>query len=200
MRSPRVFGVIVKSLRRAWRRPERFRIVQFSVQPDHSHLLAEAQDKVSLSRGIQGLSISLAKRVNRELGRSGPLFADRFHARALESPRAVRNAIVYILANYRKHALRQLRPGIDLYSSAPFFDGWLATREQHAAIRRFALHVASAPPVLRARVRGGIVAVSTAAARASPARCIVPARTWLASVGWRRIGLIALSEQPVRPG
>lgn len=141
----------------------------------------------------------MARRVNRALRRRGPLWAERFHSRSIESPRSVRNALVYVLANYRKHAHRQLRPGIDLYSSTPFFDGWVVTPEQRQAIQRFALSVASAPPVLRARLRGGAVTLRSADVRRAPERCIVAARTWLASVGWRRGGLISLAEQPRRP-
>lgn len=95
LRSQRVFAVVVKSLRRAARRPERFRVVQFSIQSDHVHLMVEAVDQKVLSRGVQGLCISIARRVNGEIGRRGSLFAGRFHARSLETPRAVRNALVH---------------------------------------------------------------------------------------------------------
>ena len=67
-----------------------FRLVHFSVQRDHLHLLAEASDRRALSRGMQGLSIRVAKAVNRRLGRRGAVFADRYHARALKTPREAR--------------------------------------------------------------------------------------------------------------
>ena len=38
-----------------------FRILHFSIQTDHVHLMAEAADGRALSRGIQGLGIRLAK-------------------------------------------------------------------------------------------------------------------------------------------
>ena len=60
-----------------------FRLVHFSVQGNHLHLIVEAADKRALSRGMQGLAIRLARRVNGALGRSGSMFADRYHARAL---------------------------------------------------------------------------------------------------------------------
>jgi REP element-mobilizing transposase RayT len=83
---------------RAW-----FRIVHFSVQADHVHLLVEADDKSSLSRGLMGATIRLARAINRVLGRKGRVWDDRFHARALKSPREVRNGIVYVLMNAKKH-------------------------------------------------------------------------------------------------
>jgi len=217
LRSQRVVAALQGALRRSARKaPERFRVVQFSVQSDHLHLLVEAQDRAAVSKGMQGLAISMARRVNRLLGRRGPLWADRFHARALASPRAVRNAMVYILANFRKHARRVFPAGIDRFSSAAWFDGWLLTPSQ----RRRLEHIAGlAPPLRDARqahsqhvsrplreehaahlarpeVSTRTVLVASDSASAS---CVVPARTWLARTGWQRHGLISLSEQPVRP-
>jgi putative transposase len=80
-----------------------FRLVHFSVQRDHLQLLAEVSDRRALSRGMQGLTIRVAKVVNRRLGRSGRVFADRYHARALTTPREARWALRYVLSNARKH-------------------------------------------------------------------------------------------------
>ncbi len=99
-----------------------FRLVHFSVQADHVHLFIEARDKVALSLGMRGLVIRLARAVNRARGRRGAVWADRYHARALTTPREVRHALVYILMNSKKH-----RPGawgIDPYSSGRWFAGW----------------------------------------------------------------------------
>jgi len=78
-----------------------FRLVHFSVQRDHLHLLAEAAHRRALSRGVQGLSIRIARAINRRLQRRGKVFADRYHARALKTPRAVRWALRYVLLNVR---------------------------------------------------------------------------------------------------
>jgi REP element-mobilizing transposase RayT len=99
-----------------------FRLAQFSVQRDHLHLIVEADDRRSLSRGMQGLCVRVARAVNRALGRRGSLFADRYHARALTSPRSARMALRYVLLNARKHARSQLAPGfVDAFSSAAWF-------------------------------------------------------------------------------
>jgi hypothetical protein len=37
------------------------------------------------------------------MGRSGKVFHERYHARHLRSPRQVRNVLVYVLNNWRKH-------------------------------------------------------------------------------------------------
>ncbi len=96
--------------------------MQYSVQRDHLHLIVEADDKKALSRGMRGLAIRCALAVNRALGRRGALWADRYHAIALRTPRMVRNALVYVLANAAKH-LRAVA-GLDPCSSAPWFDGF----------------------------------------------------------------------------
>src|SRR5437879_742472 len=98
------------------------RILQFSVQRDHLHLIIEAEDGRALSRGIQGLAIRVAKAINRILGRRGRVWGDRYHARALATPREVRHALVYVLQNWRKH-LPGVR-GLDPRSSARWFTGW----------------------------------------------------------------------------
>jgi len=63
------------------------RLVHWSVQGNHLHLIVEAKDRVALSRGMQGLKIRLAKALNRLWGRAGSVFSDRYHAVALRTPR-----------------------------------------------------------------------------------------------------------------
>jgi hypothetical protein len=100
----------------------RFRVLHFSVQADHLHLVVEADEPPRFERGVRGLAIRVAKAVNRALGRRGRVWADRYHAHPLRTPREVRNALVYVLNNFRKH-VRGAR-GLDPRSSARWFDGW----------------------------------------------------------------------------
>lgn len=103
-------------------------VIHYSVQSNHIHLIVEAPTKSALAQGMQALSIRLAKSLNRALGRSGRVFADRFHARPLKTPLEVRRALVYVLNNYRKHAdgtgPRLPLSFVDGYSSGVWFDGW----------------------------------------------------------------------------
>jgi putative transposase len=112
-----------------------FRLVHFCVQGNHLHLLAEADDRKALSRGMQGLSVRVARAVNRVVQRAGSVFADRYHARALKTPRAVRWALRYVLLNARKHerqTAEAARSGagalpkgfVDPCSSAAWFNGF----------------------------------------------------------------------------
>ncbi len=118
-----LFRAVRERIAAANRRSETFRVVEFSVQSDHVHLIIEARDGEALARGVQGLAIRLARGLNGVLRTSGRVWDERFHSRELKTPRAVRNAIVYVLMNAKKH--RALRAGgIDPLSSAPWFDGF----------------------------------------------------------------------------
>jgi putative transposase len=105
----------------------RFRVLQFSIQADHLHLLVEADTPTGFERGVRGLAIRVAKTVNRVLGRHGRVWGDRYHARLLRTPREVRNALIYVLNNFKKH-IRGAR-GLDPCSSAHWFNGWRTATE-----------------------------------------------------------------------
>jgi hypothetical protein len=85
-------------------------------------VIAEANDRRALSRGMQGLLVRVSRALNRLWRRRGSVFADRYHARSLRTPREVRAALVYVLHNAKHHGLRF--PGIDPCSSGQWFDGW----------------------------------------------------------------------------
>ena len=84
--------------------------------------MVEASDNRALSSGARGLSIRIARAVNRMLGRHGRVWGDRYHARALTTPREVRHGLVYVLMNLKKHFLGWR--GLDPRSSAAWFDGF----------------------------------------------------------------------------
>jgi REP-associated tyrosine transposase len=119
LREYELFETVEQAIHAGARKPA-FRVVEYSVQRDHVHLIVEADDKVALSRGMQGLSIRIAKRINKRLHRKGTVFADHYYAHELRAPLEVRNAIVYVLHNWRKH-LPGANRGIDGCSSARWF-------------------------------------------------------------------------------
>jgi hypothetical protein len=99
-----------------------FRLIHYSVQATHFHLIAEASDRRALWRGVKGLLVRAAKALNKLGRRKGRVFADRYHAHQLRTPREVRNALVYVLHNAFHHGVRV--PGIDVHTSGRWFDGW----------------------------------------------------------------------------
>jgi REP element-mobilizing transposase RayT len=122
LRSKRSFRIIAKALDAA-REWSSARVVHYSVQGNHLHLVAEASDRRVLSRRIAGLEVRIARALNELMNRRGAVFADRYHARPLRTPLEVRRAIEYVLKN-RAHHIGGSAGTLDPYSSAVWFDGW----------------------------------------------------------------------------
>jgi putative transposase len=144
LRRPNAFAVLEKAFAASIAGTEEhgFRLVHFSVQATHLHFIVEARDARSLSRGMKGLLVRIARGLNRLWHRTGSAFADRFHARALRTPREVRNALAYVLKNAQKHGCRG--DGVDPYSSGNQFDGWKEALSSEPMSKRFV-------PVLKPR-------------------------------------------------
>ncbi len=145
-----------------------FRVVLYSIQRDHVHIIVEAAEKDALGRGMKAVASRLARAVNRVFGRSGAVMEGRYHLRVLGSPREVRNAIAYVLCNARKHWRERWGQAplvrIDAASSGRWFGGWL--REAPTGDE-------------------------------SPGPCEVSnARSWLLRTGWKMWGLIDPAEVP----
>jgi REP element-mobilizing transposase RayT len=121
------------------------RLIHFSLQSNHLHAIVEARDERALGRAMKGLCVRIARALNRILERVGPVFADRYHARRLVTPREVRYALAYTLNNARKHGARV--EGVDPCSSAVAFDGW--SERGARALAALTAHVP--PPVTVAR-------------------------------------------------
>jgi REP element-mobilizing transposase RayT len=121
LRSERSFAVIHGALEGTCSRHD-FRVVHFSIQGNHVHLIAEASGTGALANGVRALCIRLARRLNAMMGTSGTVFSDRYHAHVLRTPAEVRNALRYVLGNHASHAARRgepLRNGfVDPFSSA----------------------------------------------------------------------------------
>ena len=175
MASLRTVSVVreVEQTFRRMRGREGFRLAHYSIQGNHLHAIVEASDRDALGRGMKSLGIRFARAVNRALRRSGPVLWDRYHAKVLETPTQVRNAIRYVLLNARRHAAQARRskqlPGpvrLDPASSARWFEGWRwRPREEGPP--------AAPPPVS-------------------------PPRSWLLGSGWRFRGLLDPSDVPGR--
>src|SRR5262245_57303650 len=150
-----------------------FRLVVYSFQKNHAHLIVEAKDAAALGRGMKSLCSRLAHAVNRVLGRSGKVLADRYHLTVLKNPLQVWHTLLYVLCNSRRHEKQRIdaleRSGIvvpalpnlgtlDGASSARWFPGW-----------RRDIPIDRSPPC-------GLSSLPV----------VVAAKTWLLNVGWCR--------------
>jgi REP element-mobilizing transposase RayT len=133
LRRMSVYQAVRRALATALARLD-FRVVHFSIQRNHIHFLAEADHQPALSKGMQGLLGSAAKRINAALGkrslgkRGGCVFPDRYHERVITSPRQCRNGMRNVLNNWRRHHEdRERLPAtwlVDPFSSGVNFAGW----------------------------------------------------------------------------
>lgn len=103
-----------------------FHVAKYSLQDDHIHLICEPEDRAALSSGIRRVAIRFALRMNKLFGRAkGKTWGDRYHRHDLKTPREVRNALVYVLMNAKKHgACARDERLIDPFSSAAENDVW----------------------------------------------------------------------------
>jgi hypothetical protein len=165
LRSVPIVHAIEHTFSRGCARPG-FRLVHYSLQGNHAHLIVEARDREALGRGMKAIGARLALAVNRVAGRSGPVLAHRYHAHMIRTPREAWNGLRYVLLNARRHAgqasAKDRTVCFDPASSALWFDGW--KRRVPSAHGDESAHLTRAP--------------------------VARARTWLLAVGWRRHGLL----------
>ena len=118
LRGKRAFRVVLACLEAARERAGT-RIVHFSVQSNHIHLIVEAHDEHRLARGMQSLAIRIAKNVNQVLSRRGAVFEDHYFAEQMRSPAQVRHTLRYVLRNAEHHSGRR---GVDGRASEIYLD------------------------------------------------------------------------------
>ena len=149
-----------------------FRVVHYSIQRDHVHLLIEAHTNHSIACGMKSVGARIGKLANRLFQRKGKVLDGRYHLRPLRTPLEVYRALRYVLLNHRHHAAKRRRPAHrtehvraqpDPASSGRWFDGWR---------------------------------IATAAPNPTEIPEVAPARTWLLRTGWRHHGLIHPAEIP----
>jgi len=150
-----------------------FRLVHFTIQGNHLHLIVEADDRTALTRGMKGLGVRLARRLNSLWKRKGQVLPDRYHEHILRTPREVRNALCYVLKNAHHH-LRRAALRFDSYASSAWFDGWRRDDRERS----------------RSQAQLNDEALAAAATDHDPP--VARARTWLLTLGWRRHGLIPI--------
>jgi REP element-mobilizing transposase RayT len=146
------------------------RLIHYSIQGNHLHLIVEAVSRACVAKGMNALLSPLARALNELWGRRGPVFPQRYHDEVIATPTQARNALRYVLQNGKKHGLVP-RASIDPCSSALAFDGWATPPSIPSSPATARVSAAIAPPV-------------------------APASVWLLTVGWRRLGLLAIGELP----
>lgn len=87
------------------------RIIHFSLQSNHVHLIIESENNMTLTKGMRSLTITFAKGLN-----LGKIQLERYHLHVLKTIQETRNAVHYVLFNQQKHE-KGTYSVIDEYSS-----------------------------------------------------------------------------------
>ena len=119
LRSQRCFAPIARSLR-STSDHARVRVVHFSVQHNHIHLIVEAGSRRAMSNGLRFLTSRIARGLNELMQASGARFDDRYHEHILRTPSETLNALRYVLGNRVVHLARwgkQTRDVVDSFCS-----------------------------------------------------------------------------------
>lgn len=74
------------------------RVIHFSLQHNHIHLIVEADNNEILTTGMRSLTITFAKGL-----KIGKVQVERYHLHVLKSIRETKNAVHYVLFNKQKH-------------------------------------------------------------------------------------------------
>lgn len=74
------------------------KVLHFSLQSNHVHLIIEAPDNNLLTKGMRSLTVTFAKGL-----RQGKVQTERYHLHVLKTVAETKNAITYVLFNKQKH-------------------------------------------------------------------------------------------------
>ncbi|MDB4942301.1 MAG: hypothetical protein JWP97_1835 [Labilithrix sp.] len=100
----RAVGGVIRAMKAA---RDDVRIVEFSIQKTHLHLIVEADDARALSSGVRSLQARVTRRLNHHVLRRkrGRVWGDRYFRVDLTSRRQARHALVYVLQNGHHHGV-----------------------------------------------------------------------------------------------
>lgn len=99
-------------------RKQGLRILHFSLQHNHVHLIVEAETNEVLSSGMRSLTVTMAMGLKR-----GKIQIARYHLHVLKGLREARNAVMYVLFNRQKHE-KGTTSKIDGYTSVLQLENW----------------------------------------------------------------------------
>lgn len=125
IRNKETLKILKKSISNA--RRHGLKIIHYSFQTNHVHLIVEAPSNEVLTRGMRSLTNTMAKRIDR-----GRIQIERYHLHVLRNIREARNAIYYVLFNQQKHDSRTC-------STVDSFSSLLSVQEGLALVRNFAI-------------------------------------------------------------
>ncbi|MES2527344.1 MAG: transposase [Bdellovibrionota bacterium] len=94
-------------------RKKGLRIIHFSLQSNHIHLIVEASSNQILTAGMRSLAVTMVRGLKK-----GNIQLERYHLHVLKSLREIKNAVEYVCFNKQKHENKKYSV-LDDYGSFP---------------------------------------------------------------------------------
>lgn len=136
VRNKDTLKLLKKSIANA--RKHGLRILQFSFQSNHIHLIVEATDNRTLTKGMRSLTITFAKGLSK-----GRMQIERYHLHVLKTIRESKNALQYVLFNQQRHD-RGTYSKVDEYSSVLSLKNGLDLVRKYAKMNRMTISIGKA--------------------------------------------------------
>lgn len=116
-------------------RKQGLRILHYSFQSNHIHLIVEAESNAILTKGMRSFTITFAKGL-----RKGRVQLERYHLHVLKTVREARHAIHYVLFNQQKHE-RGIYSEVNEYSSVLYLERGLDLIRDFAKDRKITIRI-----------------------------------------------------------
>jgi REP element-mobilizing transposase RayT len=84
-------------------RKQGLKVIHYTLEYDHVHLLIEADNNFVLGKGMQAFGVTMAKAINRAKKLSGSVYKTRYHFRQITGTKELKNVMMYIFKNGLKH-------------------------------------------------------------------------------------------------
>ncbi|MGZ3787001.1 MAG: transposase [Bacteriovorax sp.] len=101
MKNKSVFSLLKRAILNA--RRQGLKVIHYSLEYDHVHLLIEAENNHILGKGMQAFGGTFSKAINRMRKLKGGVYKHRYHFRKISSARELKNVMNYIFTNGLKH-------------------------------------------------------------------------------------------------
>ncbi len=101
IRSHRTLSILKRALLNAEKKG--LRVVHFSLEHNHIHLIAEVENDQALSKGMRSITVTLVRGLDK-----GAIQLERFHLHVLKTLKETENALDYVLFNHLKHGGKRL--------------------------------------------------------------------------------------------
>jgi REP element-mobilizing transposase RayT len=113
IQNKRILKALHYAIKRA--RLKGLKIVHYTLEYNHVHLLVESVDNKILHKGMQAFGITIAKSINKIKSTKGAVYKNRYHLRVINSAKQLKNVLHYIFSNGVKH--KRTHSKIDLFNS-----------------------------------------------------------------------------------